>query len=112
MLVLFKQQSWKRSFPTQLQVIQHAQADQPSGLAAALTWSRILHIWCIFYLFEGQQISYMVEYAYEQEAWRRAQGSLTQGDYDARDKHDSSQDDPGGAQGLIVCRGQNGSGLH
>lgn len=49
---------------------------------------------------------------HEQGAWRRAQGSLTQGDYDAGDKHDSSQDDPGGAQCLIVCRGQNGLGLH
>lgn len=53
-------------FPTQvghpLQVIQHAQADHPSGLAA-LTWRRSLHILYIFYLFEGQRISYNVECA-------------------------------------------------
>lgn len=32
-------------------------------------------------------------------------GSLTQGDYDASDGHDGSEDDPGGAQRVVVYRG-------
>lgn len=31
-------------------------------------------------------------------------GSLTQGDYDASDGHDGSEDDPGGAQRVVVYR--------
>lgn len=39
-------------------------------------------------------------------AWRRPSVSLTQGDYNSRDKHDRSQDDPGGAQRVVVFRGK------
>lgn len=39
-------------------------------------------------------------------------GSLTQGDHDASDGHDSSEDDPGGAQRVVVYRGQKGSRLY
>lgn len=41
-----------------------------------------------------------------------ALGSLTQGNDNASDGHDGSEDDPGGAQRVVVYGGQKGSRLY